>query len=401
MFDANVGTPVPATFFGLTYLQSGYEPQLADISYGVLGKQPATSWHYIESTTRGVRDWSVLDAQAAFAVANGLKITYFFQGTPGWAVADHSAGTGATNAITGQWVSNLPPDDENDLLNFINDLIARYGSTIQAYGTWIEPADGPTPTATVVFYGTRVHDRVRALAPSAKLLSPTLQFGSTAPGQYYDQLYAAGFPTDCDVVAMHIYPAQSTPSEATDVYLRMDGNFPLLRKYGLTSKPIWDVESSWGQDTVEPDSDRQAAYVSQSLLLRWGLGVSQHHWYGYSGFGWGSLYSSGTLQAGGLAWNRTRGWMLGNSLLTSFYKQDDVWWAWWLMANGNIAISAFCKTGTRTVVLPNTVTWSQYTDLDGNVTAFSGNTVSVGIKPIWIEGALNGQKRTSPTTFAP
>jgi hypothetical protein len=110
---ATPGTNViPATFFGMHLMDQTKWPT---VPVGALGKGTQVVWPYVEKT-KGVFDWSNLDAWVNAAQSHGVTIFFSPEKTPPWAAKDQStcAPTYAGSPVTGctSMVSNLKDWDD-------------------------------------------------------------------------------------------------------------------------------------------------------------------------------------------------------------------------------------------------------------------------------------------------
>lgn len=405
---------VPANFAGMSFL-SGEVPNNFVGTVGTLGKEPATSWPYIESTS-STPNWAPLDKVVQDMRTLGLThFIYFVGATPGWAVANHSS-EGETNQYTKQWISWLPPDNMTNYTNFIQALLTRYPQIELVYN-YCEPQDEPIPYAGAVAMDTELISYVHANFPGVLVGSPTIQPRDTdaqnlAAGYWYYDYWngtatSSPGPKNFDVILWHGYPGFEvvTPSANTPerVASRRGHMNALLSHFSLT-QPVWDEESSWGGDSVATNNSTDTvAFASQDLLLHWNSGDSRFVWYGGEGFGYGTLASapSGTLNAAGVGWNYAQSWMLGSTLTSpgitltgATYNSDGsdqavtgIRSGVWTRPGGYRAISAWTVDGSTPVftVPANTPPYVQYRDTSGNVTPIIGGQVMLSGRPIWIE----------------
>ncbi len=402
--------PVPADFAGVSTYPGQVPPALAG-KVGVLGKTPGTSWPYIEKTS-STPNWAPLDQQLADMQALGLThFVYLIGLTPGWAVANHAAGTGSVNSATGQWNSWLPPDSMASYTNFVQALLTRYPQIELVYN-YCEPQDQPIPYATAIAMDTELIDYVHTNFPGVLVGSPTIQPRDTdaqniAVGDWYFDYWNQGGPEDFDVLLWHGYPGLSkvTPSANTPerVASRRGHMQALINHFGFP-QPVWDEESSWGSTAnATTNATDTVAFVSQDLLLHWNFGDARFVWYGAEGLGFGTLASGGVLNATGVAWSATQSWMLGSTLSAAgiqisgaVYDADGSGQAIagtrsgvWTRPGGYSAISVWTVDGSAsTFAVPaNSPPYAQYRDTAGNVTPITGGSVPITGRPVWIETA--------------
>jgi hypothetical protein len=107
---------------------------------GVDGVHTQADWWALEPTKDNYR-WAFMDRFVNRATARGLKVSMQLTSAPPWV------------SPAGQW---YPPRDSTDLAawrDFVNDLVARYGTRVARYEMWNEPnhpdfwrgGSGPNP----------------------------------------------------------------------------------------------------------------------------------------------------------------------------------------------------------------------------------------------------------------
>ncbi|MGB8802822.1 MAG: glycosyl hydrolase [Candidatus Acidiferrales bacterium] len=229
--------PIPSTYFGM-HIIGPYDWPTVPI--GSLGKVTGVEWAYVEAT-KGQFNWSRLDQFVDLANAHGIGLMYSNVGVPPWAAADQS--TCHPQPYFGPYcsgtVSNLQDWDE-----FVTELVTRYKGRIQTYELWNEPEIYFTGTMDqFVVLTQHEHDIIRLNDPAATILSPSMVSEGYA---YLDDYFATGGSTDVDAVAIHTYPDPSnviaeTVTQSLSITIKR-----VMTKYGLSAKPIWSTEGSWG-----------------------------------------------------------------------------------------------------------------------------------------------------------
>ena len=102
---------------------------------------------------------------------------------------------------------------------------------------------------------------IRSIDPEAVIISPS----GEAP--YMDKFYAAGSKNGD--VSLHGYPdPKNAVPETIGGFLSVPMK-AVMAKYGLSQKPLWDTEGSWGDtnSSAITDPDLQAAFVARDYLL--------------------------------------------------------------------------------------------------------------------------------------
>ena len=395
------GATISSTFFGM---HSGFGTPTwpSSISVGSLGKGSCVAWEYIESS-RGVRDWSGLDAKVASAAAHGVDLFYSSDSVPGWAVADQTTciangcGFGAKNC-------NKIPDNLTDVDNFYGALAQRYcGSAFKYIELWNEPwianagagaIISPSDMATIT---THIYNAVRANCPSMKIIAPDMDGNDVS---YASSYFAAGAPTGVDIAAVHAYPNSngSASADAPEAVYGPDDRYlwpvALQKDFNtyLPGKPIWDTEGSWDYNTgVGANSDAtRAAFVSRWYILQASNGFDRVYWYAWDEPNWGTL--SPALNPPGssvpaIAYQQTYNWLVGKTMaLNACQHGTGVVWTCPLTGPNNYQALAVWNISGPSSYTPSTV-YSQYRDLAGNTVAFftPGSPVTIGIKPILLE----------------
>ena len=151
------------------------------------------------------------------------------------------------------------------------------------------------------------------------------------------------------------------------------------------AKPLWSGEGSWGEDDKYPDPDLQAAWVARYYLSGWSAGLQRMYWYAYDSPNYGQLWTGGSLNPAGQAYNTLNKWILGAKLASACSANGSVWSCSLTLSNGSAAqiiwdTSQSCSSGTCSTS-PQSVSFGNYQDLTGANNAIAG-TVQVGIKPI-------------------
>lgn len=162
------------------HVNTSVEPAVS-LSYGCVRNHSYTSsgvyqtWCGIEPTTKGVRDWSALDAWVNTHFAAGRKIILDLSGSPNWAVSATAVGGSPYPNTKG----NMPPDNWTDWTDFVTAAVTRYAGKVFAYDGWNEPNlskyyAGASATAVKLAQGQRLfYQAVKAADPAALVLAPS------------------------------------------------------------------------------------------------------------------------------------------------------------------------------------------------------------------------------------
>ncbi len=402
--------PIPPTFFGMILYDQNIWPT---VPVGALGKGLATTWPFIEQV-QGTYNWSALDqyvadAQAHIVPGTTTPLTLYWTNAnvPPWAASDPTtcsiyAGT-EISACTST-VSNLQYFDD-----FMTALVQRYNGgpgspgPIQIYELWNEPnitnvySGSLTDLATLT---THAYNIIRELNPTATILSPS----PTLAPYLLSYLTAPGAPLGFDAVAIHGYPdvGVADVAEAIVGFKSVNIKLAMLQAPGVGVKPIWDTETSWGNETGSAitDPDLRVGFVARSLLLHWSVGIHNMYWYGWDSPAWGTLYYPPPgvgITPAATAYGFTYDWMVGASMPTPCSANGGSTYAavytCQLTRSGGYTAQAVwdtnqtCSNGkcTFSEYTPPTQ-YTQYRDLTGAVTAITpGQMIKIGAKPILLE----------------
>ena len=374
--------PVPSTFFGMHSTQPNVWPT---VPFGALGKGSGVGWPTIEQV-KGVFDWTRADAYVNAAQAHGVGIFYIGGGVPPWAAANPSTcyatayGTACTSTA-----ANL-----QDLNNFMTELVTRYKGRIQIYELYNEPQNSFAGTmAELVAYTKTEHDVIRSIDPTATILSPSaISYGYP----FLDAYFAAGGTRDIDGVAMHAYPNPNNDIAEIITGSITTGVRAVMTKYGLSTKPLWDTESSWGYASsgAITDPNLRAAFVARNYLLHWSMGITRAYWYGWDNTNIGTLWSSASgVSEAGIAYGQVYNWMTGATMTQpcSIEEQNGyngIYSCDLARSDGYESRAVWNTVGNSTYTAPSQFT--RYSDLAGNTYPIpSGHELPIGPKPILLE----------------
>jgi hypothetical protein len=238
---------------------------IADAGFGWV--KVIFGWRDIE-LAKGTFDWSHTDAIVEMANAEGLDLLVRIDFQPEW--------TG------GGYPTSGPPDDPQDLKDFVSAVASRYTGRIRAYQVWNEPNLGrewggqtPDPGAYVTLLRT-AYAAIKQADPNAMVisagLSPTGTWDEqTRPDDWYlESMYIAmdgGSEGYFDVLGAHgagyLSPPETDPATvAADpalgghrsmAFRRVEDLRAIMVKYGDEDKQIALLEFGWTSDT-RPDS---------------------------------------------------------------------------------------------------------------------------------------------------
>ena len=377
--------PVPPEFFGMHVIERGNWPT---VSIGALGKGTFTSWTYIERL-RGSYDWSNLDAWVDLAMQHHVDYFFSFDGFPRWATSDVTSCEAAN--ISGTDFCGALPFDRAVVDEFITALATRYRGRIKYYELMNEPYAIGTGSrgrgmsvADLVTFAKWAIPIIRAADPESKIISPSMNapFGYA---HYADQYYAAGGPTNVDIISLHAYADQ--PEDLTPSGGQLGPLLPIIKRYGLINKPLWDTEGAWtgttGKDDA-PDPDQQVAFIARYYLIHWSEGLTRFYWYAWDNSRWGTLWRDGSgTSRPGLALRQVEDWMIGSTLVDRIVPSGTVWSGTFVRSNGAPTLVVWNTSGPSMYNAPSQYT--HYRDLDSDVHSIINHRLPIGIKPVLLE----------------
>jgi hypothetical protein len=377
--------PVPESFFGMHVHDLSVHWPIVPI--GSLGRQDGLDWPYLEAT-KGNFNWAKLDAEVANAHAHGIPVYYATCYVPPWAAADKSSCTRAPNDSVIRCTSTVA--NIADWENFITALVTRYRGRIEMYELWNEPGSvaWTGTVAQIVTLTQHEHNIIRSIDPEALIGSP-----SCSTYKDYDAYWSAGGVKDVDVITIHPYPDVKNNDVAEAVNLKINWLKQLRAKYGLTGKPIWDTESSWGNSAngAITNQDEQAAFVARSLLLHWWNTVVRFNWFEWDSDNDGCLWTPSTeLREPGVAYEQVENWMLGATMSGCSMNGGTTYHATYtcdLKRSGStwVGRAVWWTDGSKSYTAPSQFT--QYQTLENsNITRIPSNhQVTIGHEPILLE----------------
>lgn len=389
-----------------------------------------SSWALV-NTSPGTYDWSAVDHWLALAQTNGADVVYDLARTPVWAqcsasdtqcgsgnTAVHCAYSSASNSPEGGDGQCFPPADLNvdgtgpnqHWIDWVTAVASHsVNSTtahIKYYEIWNEPNEPAfwqgtsaqlvrmAQDARCIIKGsdcnTGANYPQKGLDPSAVLLTPAFTASSTSDvATAMDTYLTAGGGQCADVVAFHGYLGQNAPEHIATIYSNLAG--VLASQPG---KAIFNTEASWGVNHPITDPDQQTAWLSRYIIVQASLGVSRFYWYAWDIPGvnlWDSTTNADT--PAGIAYGQMNSWLNGATIsaCTQNSANTNIWQCAITRSGGYQALAMWdtsqtCSSGSCTTAPQSApAPYTQYVDVAGNVTAISGGTVPLGIKPILLE----------------
>ena len=397
-----VHSKVPASLFGMDVhpeVLTGQIPWPA-IPFGSLRLwDTKTDWASL-NPSKNTYDWSNLDDWLQMAKQQGqTDVLYTFGEVPQWASSNPNDQTCA-DLNTSPGSCDAPYDLNSDgsgpdLLwqNYVTALVNHAAGRIHYWEIWNEP-DVPQmwngTTAQMLRMVKDAYTIIKSIDPTALVTTPTTV--NTNNGRTIDHwlppYLAAGGTAYADIVTFHGYINTGeghAPEWITNI---VDNVTTAVAGTPLSSKPVWNTEGAWTTSSNLTDSDLQAALVARVYLLQWFKGVSRFYWFQYGGGG-GPLWTPAGPSKAEIAFSEVYSWLKGAALTGPCVAVGSVWTCTFAKTGGvqQQAVwdaSKTCSNGkcTKSSYRPGSV-YTQYTDLEGNVTPFSpGTTIPIGAKPI-------------------
>ena len=417
---AQSNTPVPSTFFAVSGVRGNYP----EVTVGLLAHQEF-AWGMIEQS-RGVFDFKLLDNYMANVqlyglvdpVTNTANIAMTLSdGTPIWAVADHTTCTGGSLNLK---LCTAPPDNIQDWTDFLTAVVQHYnGKTqphIKYYELWNE--------INIQLWWTGANAQMLALAQAAypiihdaysQLLTPSVAgpVGTVSPTSQVNamtQYLQAGGYKYADGGAFHGYiaaqggvtpfpmPEQDTTS-GCKAFVGCHGSIitiatqmrAVFDQNGLSGKPFFQTEGSWGNMTVT-DPDTQVQWVARYNLLQAGLrstlNLQMAAWFTWAdpSFGWGNIADASLNPTpAGVAYNQVYNWVVGSAIAQPCSGAANGTWTCTLTRAGGYTAQAVWNTQGSIAYSPGPG-YTQVRDLTGITSPIpASGSVTIGPKPVLVE----------------
>lgn len=372
-------------------------------------------WATIEPT-EGIRSWSAVssfESQLQAAAYHHVNIILVVDRTPSWALKQgFSCGAVSTTKFPA-------------LKNILSDIVNRYSAApynIKLYELWNEEdAAGllgcwGDMSDTNYYGGGYYGEMLKAVYPTIKTANSQAQVyvggllldcdprlnlpnKNCTSSKFLEGILHTGASPSFDGISYHGY---DYGSNIPGVYGNSNWNSSwntgpvfitklayinsLLAKYGVTGKTIMATETALICDScggITAFEENKAYYVTQTYAHSIALGLTANIWYyatGWrnSGFLNGDLSPKPAYHAYKTAYNRLYGAAYSGSADfpgVKGYKFDlgnHMTWVVWSLDGS-----------AHDITLPNTPT--SVIDSLGNPVSFSGNTLSITIKPLYIE----------------
>jgi hypothetical protein len=159
----------------------------------------------------------------------------------------------------------------------------------------------------------------------------------------------------------------------------------------VPGKPIWNTEGSWWYDSSGPFASTalHAAFVARWYIMHWAAGYSSANWYAWDHPTIGTLCTTTSpctpVSAPSTAYRQTYGWLVGKTMHNGCSVAGSTWTCALSGPGGYTGLIVWDTAGYESYTPPNASQYSQRRDLSGNVTSYSGGSVTVGVAPILFE----------------
>jgi hypothetical protein len=324
----------------------------------------------------GVYDWSLFESVIGRAESHGVDVVFVFGQTPNWASAKPNAPTPYGPGFC------APPSNIEYWEDFVRAVVTQARGRIKFWEIWNEPQDASFycgDIASMVELQKRAYKIIKELDANALVLTPS-PVGGKGP-QWMSDFLAGGGGQYADIMAFHGYWSTDAESISTVIKKFRD----VFAAHGESLKPMWDTESSWGENAQIPDPDAQAAFLAKYYLLHWSAGISRLYWYSYDNKRFGGLWDeTNGLYKAAMAYRQIYKWMVGAQMSKPCQMDwfTGIWTCGFSRLNGYQAIAVWHRGGSTSFLPPTQ--YKQYRDLDGNISEITGK-ISIDYKPILIE----------------
>jgi hypothetical protein len=390
---------VPSTLFGMhvsVNTFTGKDPWPA-VPFGTLRMwDTGTQWMEMNKAP-GVFDFSQLDEVLAMAAANNATdILFTLAGTPEWA-ATVKGDTSCKYRQNGPGFCQPPVDlnadgsgSDQHWEDFVTAVATHAAGRIRYWEVWNEPSDHTQWKGTVAQLARMASDAgriIKSIDPAALIVSPAPVTGDYT---FMWQFLNLGGASAVDVLALHGYVSEGQPPES--VLSNISGIRMAAAESGVSSKPVWDTEGSWGRNVNLPDPDGQAAFLARFYLLKQGAGISRFWWYAWDNTSAGTLWSPSGIHPAGVAYQQVYNWIVGSTSAGPCSQNGAVWTCTLTRAPGYRATAVWdasqtCSAGvctTSTYIVP--AGYIRFRDLTGQSTpATAGAPIHIGARPILLE----------------
>ena len=373
---------VPPKLFGMNPLSGFPDVPVNSIRLWDTG----TSWSKVE-TSRGVYDWTRMDALIDAAQSNGSSVMVVLGGTPPWA----GTGTPPTAPVehAGPGTASVPANFD-DFSHYVRAVATRYVTrnpgVVDAYQVWNE-ANIPnywrgTP-AQMADLTARAYNVVKSIDSSAAVVAASSGtrwvqgYAKFFPG-YLSALRARNWPVDA--FSVHTYPYSDGETYERNRLLGMVQMS--LRDAGDPAIPIWETEINYGLTGGTPvsyDAETQRALVARTYLDSLRFGLQRVYWYGWTPSRDLLGIPMGQGSAGAVAYASVYRWIVGQRFEECVQRGALV--SCRFTKDGATSEVAWADTGSASFRVPASA--RSMTLLEGtNRPVTPGQQITVGQEPI-------------------
>lgn len=365
-------------------------------SWREIETSPPTPTSILDPTLQRHYDFSKLDQAVANAHNAGLQPLVVLGQTPQFYASNPSA-----PSSYGDGASSMP-NDLSAWTDYVSAVAARYGTGAD-YQIWNEPnvvqfwSGSQAQMATLTASAAQA---IHNVTTSATVVAPGFPLRLKSQRDWFKKYWAQqvngqGMAGYVDVVAVHLYPEADKAPEASMTLLQQAR---ALLPDAARKKPEWNTEINYGLQrggggTAKTiTASRQAAYVARTLLLNAGSPIRRMFWYAWAQ---GRIANTdlvtddrSTLTAGGKAWQRVYGWMIGTQFGScSVIKSGASKGVWTCRAKKSRKETRrfYWKPTGKAAPIKTVASTSSWTSLKGRVTKHKGAyTIKVGPSPIMV-----------------
>lgn len=251
----------------------------AHLAIGATVLRTAVHWRDVQPEP-GTWHWAATDEAIGRAARRGLKTIAVLYSVPPWAAAGAPSPHCSRDRMASRCQPPPAPERLADFQEFVAQLAIRYPSlaAIEVFNepnvaawTW-QPRADPEHYARVL---RAAHEAVERVRPRLPVLSGGIAFpgvptppGSMSPGEFLERMYRAGARGAMDGIAVHPYPADTSPFEAaTSSYHRLMAETTAIRNRRRDRDvPLWITEVGYtttGPFAVTPG--RQSRWLVRIL----------------------------------------------------------------------------------------------------------------------------------------
>jgi hypothetical protein len=271
----------------------------------------------------------------------------------------------------------------------VHHSLASSTAHIKYYEIWNEPdllGNWSGTPAQLVTLAKDAYTIIHELDPNALVVGPGPSTANRFGVHFLPDYYAAGGASPQDIVALHayLYEGSDYSANARGMTTSIDQLRSLMTSFGVSSKPIFFTEGSWGNSTALTD-DQKVAYLAQQYILMWSKDVSRYYWYAWDNTrNFGTLWDATSgVHPAGIAYGFLAGWLVGSVHGDQPCSQsaDATWTCTLTLADGNPAEIVWNPSASTALTVGTKFT--TYRTLTNNtVNSIIGDTVTVENKPI-------------------